>query len=266
MGNDVSAEIGEMINMLGSSEVDDKVDDENLDTTLPDDEGVDDEGDDNLDEDGDDKDDKLSTDANDTSKPDGTKPDEKDAIIANLTARLDALEKAAKKPEEEPKPFEPEEQDFIGDLDPEYDLKDKESLNKILNQVYSKGIHDTRKSLEESLPNTIASKVDLILKVKEARDNFYNENKDLKPFNNVVATIFGEISAKDPSRPYSDILKDVAAEARKRLNLKTTTEKDDGGKPPRLPGKKGSSGKLPTDTNTNPLRNELEEMNKALGR
>ena len=105
--------------------------------------------------------------------------------------------------------------------------------------------------------------------LKEMSDNFYEENKDLKPFRKVVGVVFEEIANQSPQTPYTEVLRKVGEETRKRLELKqpepksVLKDKDD---PPPLPRHK-SGGRSPQPKNeSNPVISQIDEMNKTLNR
>ena len=215
-----------------------------------------------------------STDAPSTDSPTTDAPDEKDQIIEELRAKL--AEKENKPTTEAPTteaPLPIDEQDFLGDQDLDDVISDKSSFNKLLNQVYSKGLNDARKVLGEnvlrSIPDIVKTNVVMISNLQKANEEFYAQNEDLKPFKKVVATVFEELSSEHPEKRFDEVLKDVAPEVRKRLELHKKAATPPSNKPnptPRLPRKKGKSGRPSNQPNPNPLQAELEEMNKTLGR
>lgn len=197
-------------------------------------------------------------------------PDEKDKTINELRSRVVELETVKveqPKPAEQPKVESP---DFVGDLDLDEVTRDPSKLNEVLNKVYAKAIEDAQRVL----PDQIKTHIAVIESVKEATKQFYEENSDLKQFQKVVQTVFEELAAKDPSRTVSDVIKLVAPEVRKRLELPEPKPKSEvkEEKPklkavPSLPGKSGRAGRVDVEEpKTNTLQDELEEMNKSLRR
>lgn len=210
--------------------------------------------------------------------------DDKDKIIEDLRSKLAAKEAETKKEEpekkeekkEEPKeePLKLEEQDFIGDLDPEEIVRDKDSFNKLLNTIYSKGILDARKILGENIlqtiPAVIRNNIEIIGQMKETKEKFYSENKDLKPFEKVVAAVFEELQSENVGKTYKEIIALVGPEARKRLGLQKKAmekekEEEEEHKAPRLPKKSSSLPNKHEKPNTSGLQDEIAEMNKFLG-
>jgi hypothetical protein len=102
--------------------------------------------------------------------------------------------------------------------------------------------------------------------LKEASDEFYKNNQDLKPFKKVVATVFEEIASDNPGKSFEILFPIVADEARKRLDLHKQATGLQATKPPKLPSRKGRV-QIPQETpNPNPLLSELDEMNKIVRR
>ncbi len=216
----------------------------------------------------------LSTDSPSSSAPSTTAPstdapDERDQVIADLRAKLAEKET---KPEPEPQP-EPElkfeEQDFVGDLDFDTLVSDPKEFNKFLNTFYQKAVTDTRRVLGEgvlrSIPDIVRTNLTIMTSLQEASKRFYEENKDLEPFKRVVATVFEDLSSANPGKTYEQLMPEVAAESRKRLELTSKALKPKGdNQPPRLPRKQGRSGTPEGKPNLTPIESELDAMNKVL--
>ena len=199
--------------------------------------------------------------------------DDKDKIIAELRKKLDAKEDK-KEPEQEVKepPKQPtfDVQEFIGeDEDIEDLIREPGKFNEMLNKVYQKAVTDTQKTLGEgvlrSIPDIVRSSVDMIDRLRNMNTKFYTDNQDLSPFKKVVAAVFEEIASDNPDKEMEALLPMVADESRKRLELhKKATDKVTR-KSPRLPTRKGRMTTTEDKPNTDPLLNELQEMNKVLG-
>jgi hypothetical protein len=297
---EVNKEIEEMLNALGNPTPenlkgrddveDDKGDDkdkdkdqEDLDKDKSDDKSDDkDKGDDKEDPDKDkdkDKDDKSEDENQDDEEAD------KDKVIENLRKQLDEKsgkpdkEEAApeKKEDKKVEPLKLEDQDFIGGLDVEEVVRDKDAFNKLLNSVYAKGVNDSKNitvdGVLSNIPDIVKHNLTLLTTLKETSDKFYKENEDLASFKRVVAAVFEDIAAKNPDKKYNELMNLVAPEARKRLGLgkqvagKGKGNGDEGGKHPRLPGAKHNQRHNPSHKN-NPsaLESEISEMNKVIGR
>ncbi len=200
--------------------------------------------------------------------------DDKDKLIEELRQKLADKEKEPPKgPKTEAPTTEPPmtDQDFVGDLDVDDVVRDKEGFNKLLNQVYKKAVIDTRKTLGETvlrnIPDIVKNNIVLVSALKEASDKFYSDNEDLKPFKKVVAVVFEETAAANPDKKYDEILKEVETETRKRLNLqkKTITQKKND-PPPKLPHAKGGPKEKGTKPDLSPMEKELDEMSNSIGR
>ena len=187
--------------------------------------------------------------------------DGRDQIIADLQSRLAAKE--AKK--EEPKI---EDQDFLGEVDLDELTRDPKEFNKVLNKIYQKAVMDTRSSVVETLPEIVKTNIAIMNELKSTSDRFYEDNKDLQPFRKVVSVVFDELASASPTKNYSDLIKEVAPEVRKRLNITKKVEVKEVKKsdPPKLPQKGSKSGKSQDSPNIEPLQAELEEMTKTLRR
>ena len=203
--------------------------------------------------------------------------DERDAIITELRRKLEEKEsKEEPKPkEEEPPKEEPptfEQQDFLTeDEDLEDLIQDPDKLNKVFNNIYQRAVTDTRKVLGEgvlrSIPDIVRASVDMMDRLKEMNTKFYTDNQELKPFKKVVAAVFEEVATEHPGKDMMDLLPMVAEESRKRLELhKKAVQQDGPRKSPKLPSRKRRTTIAEDKPNTDPLLNELEEMNKIIRR
>jgi hypothetical protein len=193
-------------------------------------------------------------------------PDERDKTIADLRAKL-AEREVPKEPVKVEPPKTPEDQDFLGEVDLDELTRDPKEFNKVLNKIYQKAVVDTRSSVVETLPEIVKTNIQIMNELKATSERFYEENKDLQPFKKVVAVVFDELASANPTKNYDELIKEVAPEVRKRLDLKKevkepTTKKVDS---PKLPQKGGRVGRSDKPT-LEPLQAELEEMNRVIGR
>ena len=164
------------------------------------------------------------------------------------------------------------EEDFIGDIDLDEVSRDPKAFNELMNKIRKSGIEYTRAEVKKavenvirSIPDIVKNNVALTATLKEVNERFYNDNEDLKPWKKTVAAVFEEKAAENPDKSYNDLLPEVATETRKRLGLKKdATKHKDTDTPPRLPRKKGGPRQQPKP-DTDPLMNEMDEMDKALG-
>lgn len=212
----------------------------------------------------------VATDAPTTDAP-VEKPDELSSLKDEVRGLKALLEK---KPAESPAPIIEtpltlEEINLVNDIDLDELTRDPSALNKLLNSVLLKGVELARKEIAnsksdilKSLPDTVKQNIEVVQTLRKASDDFYAENKDLKPFKKVVSVVFDEIMSKDPNTTYDKILKDVEKEVRVRLELPRKIAKDDQ-KPPNLPKRKGQT-RSPQSTETDPFADEIAAMEKAL--
>lgn len=210
----------------------------------------------------------------DDSEPEPEPEDPLEAIRrenAELKARLEAIEKPkpTPAPEPEPEPLTIEDQNFLDGVDFEEATTDPETFNKLLNTLYKKAVSDTQNKLGESvlrsIPDIVRTNINTITNLKAASDKFYDDNKDLAPFKKVVATVFEEVAAENPDKELSEILSDVAAESRKRLDLhKKAAASSTKPNSPKLPRKSGQPARGGPPSTTG-IESELAEMNKVLG-
>lgn len=166
-----------------------------------------------------------------------------------------------------------EEQDFVGDLDP--DGMSSKELNDLLNKVHVKAVTDTRLEFKNynqatlaKVPELVSDNVSVQNKLAALTASFYKDNPDLKGFPKVVGTVFDELAAKNPNDPYDKVLEDVGVEVRNRLEIKKKEVKkkaDNGSSVPPLPRKKGSRTR-PAQRKGDPVTNEIGEMNESLNR
>ena len=204
--------------------------------------------------------------------------DDKDAIIEDLRKQLNEKKvepkpDIKKEPEPEPKiePLKFDEFDFVGDTDPYEVMTNKESLNKLLNTLYAKGVNDAKDLTSEgvlrSIPDIVKNNIQVVSELKKTSDAFYSDNKDLAPFKRVVATVFEEVASANPDKGYGEVLKDVGVEVRKRLNLykKTIKDNDVKGGNPKLPTKSGNIGTGVTKPDATALEQDIAAMNSVLG-
>lgn len=164
------------------------------------------------------------------------------------------------------------EQDFIGDKDIDDLIRDPKEFNKVLNAVLMKGIeigkdHNRRtaEGVIKSIPEITKKNVEIVINLKKLSDQFYEDNKDLASFKKVVSLIFEEKIAANPDKTYEEVLRDVAPEVRKRLELhqKTINDQKPNDQKPTLPRVKGQQ-RITNQPKTNAIESELSEMDKAL--
>ena len=201
-------------------------------------------------------------------------PDEKDKTIEELRRKLAEKEEQKIESKPEPTPTPPltlEDLDFLGDADLDEIISDPSKFNKLLNSVYKKGIERANsdilrgnEAVIRSMPDIVKNNIALISELKKVNDDFYKENEDLRAFPKVVGAVFEELIAENPDKNFKELLPQTAEEVRKRLELHKVAARKGKDDPPSLPRKKGGSRLSQTQPDTDPLLNELNEMDESL--
>jgi hypothetical protein len=173
------------------------------------------------------------------------------------------------KPEpEEPEPEKFEELSFIGDDDELDDLiRSPKKLNEVLNKVYKAGMDAMIKSQEDTvrrIPEVVKTSLSTQSTLKKLADDFWEDNKDLKPFRKVTAAVYEEIASEHPDWTVAKVFEETGVETRNRLELHKKAESESEPKPknPRFPKTKSSRER--TKPKTDGLLSEIDAMNKDL--
>lgn len=261
----ISDELG---NMLESFKADDEstVDVEKVDEKVDEEEEVESEEKPETEE-GEDK----EEDESEESEDDDTPEDDRAEEIADLNAKIIRLEglveastKLPAKKEKADISVEYKDVDFVGDADIAGIVDTKEGLNNFANAVLKQAAEMVNKGTEKTLlavPGLAIRQLDNATKLNKVVADFYKGNKDLVKYKGVVGTYVNKIVSEDPSLSMEKVLKKVASETRKALNLK---EKAEGNKSksktnPAFSKQKGkrSSGKAPK---LEGLRKEIDDL------
>ena len=161
-------------------------------------------------------------------------------------------------------------EDFLGDMDLDDLTRDPEKFNELLNSVLKKGMDLARgitikgnENVLKSIPDIVKSNIAIVTNLKKASDKFYEDNEDLKPWKQAVASVFEEVSAKNPDKGIEENLKLVGDEVRTRLKLKKEAIKQNKSNAPKLPGSKGNKrgDNKPT---VDAIAAEIEAMNRSI--
>lgn len=181
--------------------------------------------------------------------------------ISALTSKLDGLINKQTEPEPEP---ELEDVQFATEDDLQALDSDLGNLNSILNKVYKQVHAKVSASIGEgvlkSIPQIVNANIGAYITMTKQAEDFYSANPDLKPFKKVVATVFEELSSKNPGKKYEDYMKDLADTVRKRLNL---VKKASVTKPPQV---RGASGRNVPKPKVDKLEADIAAMNQLLNR
>ena len=130
------------------------------------------------------------------------------------------------------------------------------------------GSEASRKFQETTLrniPDIIKSNIVVQATLKKKVDEFYTDNKDLKPFKKVVAAVYEELASENPDWEVSKIFNEVEKETRERLELQkkagaTSAPTTSAPKGPKFAKTKSSRSRQ--KPNTSPLLEDIDEMNK----
>ncbi|GIV03947.1 MAG: hypothetical protein KatS3mg015_2777 [Fimbriimonadales bacterium] len=149
--------------------------------------------------------------------------------VAELTAKLRELTQTqtpAAQPQEptQTQAASPQEapQDFLGEVEPEDLLTDKEAFNQVLARVYEAAKQQAKAEVEaamRSIPLAVQQTVQQYSALQDATRRFYEENPDLKQWSKAVAAVAEELQARHPEWDLSTLFAETEREARKRLQL-----------------------------------------------
>lgn len=204
-------------------------------------------------------------------------PTDLEKTIAELKSEIAALKAKPKEEEKPPEEKPPEEQvedhDFVGNLDLDEVSRSSEELNKLLNKLYKKGMIDSKNAIMAKLPDLVRNQVEAVDTMRKAGETFYNQNEDLRAFQEVVVLVYDEEVKKNANRTIGEVFKDVAKEVRKRLKLpepKPGEKKEevinrDNDAPPKLPNAGSRAGKVSGEQEVSSVESDIDAMNKALG-
>ena len=184
--------------------------------------------------------------------------DEKDAQIAALNARLEAMQaQLDSRPPEQTKPIE-----FVGEDEFEEIFQDRAKLNEKLNAIYQKAIETAAAQSSATTRQQVA--------LQQIADRFYTENPDLKPYMKMVGDLTQKLITQKPNATYAEILPLVARAVRAFKKLPTPVRRPGVGSgkntPPRLPnvnGRAGNPGNAPPPKSK--MEADIDAMFKAIG-
>lgn len=139
-------------------------------------------------------------------------------------------------------------------------LESVEGFNKVLNQVYTKGVEDTLLRV----PNVVSASVQSHLTMSEAIKDFFVGNPDLAPYRQYVGLMANQLSSDNPDWTIPKLFGELETEVRKGLSVAkesapAPTKKNEKEKSPAFPKKpKGPSGKRMDERS--PLQVEIDKM------
>lgn len=214
----------------------------------------------------------FRTDAPKTEPPSTDQPEDKDETIRKLREKLAEGDKETAPKTKAPSTKPPttdapiQDIDFVGDLDLEDISENKEEMNKLLNKIYQEAAKTKGKDRTPDIMAAIPNIITAVTTLQKATETFYKDNPDLEPFKKVVGITFEELVEKNPGKNYDELINDVAPLVRQKLELPEPKKKKGKEAPPRLPRRKGQSGRIDTNNEPTSTQSQIEEMNKSLGR
>lgn len=106
--------------------------------------------------------------------------------------------------------------DFIGDLDVETVIEDKNKLNSFGNKIVEHSYQETVKNVTGFIKSFLPQYVETLIEVRD----YYQNNQDILPKRKAMAKAINAISAKKPGQPIATTLKEADALVRKTFNIK----------------------------------------------
>lgn len=111
---------------------------------------------------------------------------------------------------------------LVGEMDDaEFDriTQDKDAFIQFLNRFGEGLVARASQNTLQTVPDVISKSFKRQMTLKQATDNFYAENSDLKKHANYVGYIFSKKQAESPDKGINDLLKETETEVRKNLSL-----------------------------------------------
>jgi len=109
---------------------------------------------------------------------------------------------------------------FLDGEDIDEVVSDPAKLESLLLRVSEHTKTETIEQVLRSMPNMIVSQVQQQTLIKEAVDDFYDANEDLRIVKRQVGIIANEVAAEDPTLSLDKVFKEAAVRTRKALGLK----------------------------------------------
>lgn len=120
-------------------------------------------------------------------------------------------------PEEQTLEFEG--QEFVTEEEFDEIIQDRNKLNEVLNKVAFQSAKAAREAVLRQVPEVVSKTTNRQMSVRQAVQNFYQENPDLQEYGSYVGHIANRIKAENPDLGMNDILSKAGQEARSKLNI-----------------------------------------------
>lgn len=186
--------------------------------------------------------------------------------LITLTSKKEVVDQ----PKETPIIEDFQEVDFLGEEDPYDVIRDKSSINKLLNNLAKTNHEKVAKainSVQEKIVPAIISQLKAVQEVSTLSDKFYSENADLVPHKAEVAKTFEAFTRVNPQSSLQDLLEMAEVTVRKKLGLQkvvTTSTSTPDFKPPTPPSRPSSQKPSTSSPTPSKIDVEIAEMTKAL--
>jgi len=274
--DDLRKQLDEMVGINNQNPTTDEPDDSSVTvaptTDIPDDEVIDDDTSDDSEDDGGDE---VITNAPTTKAPTTNEPDEEDELtkakirIAELEALMGG--NSSNVSTDAPTTKSPTTDapigdiDFVGDVDMEDLTSDSKVFNKILNEVYKKGV-EQGKGLKEnvlnSIPNVIKHSISQQMVMQKAAESFYENNPDLgtPDRRRIVGMKAEQIIAEHPEYDLEKLFAETEKSVRELLNLKKGAITNNKGNKPSFGKKTKGKTKPKPKEKLSELQKEIDDM------
>lgn len=134
------------------------------------------------------------------------------------------IERGGSQPVDEVPAPEPVDHNFMDGLDIDEVISDPAAMNKLLLNVYNRGLAEASKLAAEnilrSLPNTVSRYVQNHVTMNEVVRDFYERNPDLKAVRRTVAAVANDIAAQEPGLSTQQLFDRAADKTREILQLR----------------------------------------------
>lgn len=138
-----------------------------------------------------------------------------------------SIERSAPQPVEETPEVPQADHNFMDGLDIDEVISDPTAMNKLLLNVYNRGLAEASRLAAEnilrSLPNTVSRYVQNHVTMNEVVRDFYERNPDLKAVRRTVAAVANDIAAQEPGLSTQQLFDRAADKTREILQLRRVT-------------------------------------------
>ena len=160
-------------------------------------------------------------------------------LLARLEEVTEARLRAPQEPEPkaprvEPTPTEPAPvvataETLLGDLDIDDVVSDPKLFQQVLNKHADMVRNQVTEQVYRSIPSLVIQQIQQQTAIKEAVDQFYDQNPDLVVVKRTVGTIANEIAADDPSKSLEVVFDEAAIKTREILGLQKVAKQQGSG-------------------------------------